>query len=90
MPIDLAERIYTLIGAGVIAAAFIAVVVMHRSFHDPALESEPESLSDSRLRRILSWGKTIHRINAGTPKADAIERRMQLAMEELRRRRAPG
>ena len=87
MPIETAERIYTLIQV-LLAVSLLAMLFwLHRSFYDQALIDDPESLSDAHLRRILSWGKVIRRIQSGGPKGEDIELRMRLAMEELRRRR---
>ena len=87
MRMDTAELIYQLIGLGFFAVAFGTMFWLHRSFNDPRLTEAPEALSEGQLRRILSWGKAIHRINAGNPKGERIMERMRLAMAELRRRR---
>jgi hypothetical protein len=90
MPIETAELIYQALGVSTIAAAFLILFWMHREFHDERLSDAPRSLSDGQLRRILGWGKMIHRINADTPKGEKIMERMGLALDELRRRRAEG
>ncbi|HEX8667924.1 MAG TPA: hypothetical protein VF727_06085 [Allosphingosinicella sp.] len=59
----------------------------HRTFWSDPLLERPETLTDAQLRRILAWGKLIHRPNSTNPKGAEIEHRMRLALDELRRRR---
>ncbi len=87
MDMDLAEWIYRLIGLAVIATALGTMLWIHRGFYSDTLIHDPQSLSDGQLRRILAWGKIIHRRNSDTAKGEEILERMRLALAEIRRRR---
>ena len=75
------------------SAAFVGLFTvgylawLHHSLFNQALIDAPESLSLGQLKRALTWGKVIYRINRGTPKQADIEDRMRRAVDELRRRR---
>jgi hypothetical protein len=87
MTADAAEQIYQFAGYGAMACGFASLFWMHRSFYHRALLEHPETLSLAHLRRILVWGKVMHRVNYNNENGQEALDRMAAALVEIRRRR---